>query len=641
MKNVPMNELAIEPGYAGAECVSFPASYWRQRVLESNLDTPPDDALAHLGLCRQCQRLVDQLLHESFSSIMGRPPQASAPTPSATTTQTELVNRLKSKIFQELSQSEVPSDQRLETIGRYRVVQKLAHGGMGQVFQCRDDLLGRDVAVKLFSEIGCDTHLRQRMHREAKLQASISHPNIVRLYEVNTDSVSPFLVMELMRGGSLKALKQAGPMPPQRAAAYVEAIARAVHHAQQQGVLHRDLKPSNILIESPVDPAEPYPEHLSLKVADFGLAKAIGSASDLTATNVLVGTPAYMSPEQSEGIPAQVGPATDIYALGAILYDLLVGRAPILADDIRLTLAMIRETPPISPRVFQPNLSRDLETICLKCLEKSPARRYDTALGLAEDLRRFLENKPIKARPVPGLLKAWLWCSRNRKLAVAYLLAVVSTIGMAVGGTVLAMKRKEFMDDRARAYSKAKEMALEALTSRDLRDRNRGRVEMDFFHSMRTMHSQFQNVMKTTPPGPFLAAIQKIQEENRGQWIAELKLLQSRINEDFQRPEDNIQLMGFLASLLRESGEPGEAIFWADRVIQAALNFPAGQKAQAATVEAIYTAALASVGPDNARRDSLQKLYQAWPPGRTEPNATPELQQLRQKLGQALGVSGD
>lgn len=639
-----MSNNPVEADPAGAGCQLFLPSYWHRLIIENDCQSPSDDDLEHLVHCRSCQEIVDRLLHESFDTLVGRSSAAAVNSPTTIPgLDREVFDRLKAKLKDALQNPAENLDQLPEKIGRYSVLQRLGHGAMSQVFQCHDDLLNRQVAVKLFTEVGYDTHLRHRMSREARIQASISHPNIVRLYEVNTDSQTPYIVMELMRGGSLKDLKQAGPLHPQQAAAYVESIARAVHHAHEKGVLHRDLKPSNILIEQAVSSVPPYPADLTLKVADFGLAKSLASTSDLTATNYLVGTPAYMSPEQSQGDAGRLGPASDIYSLGAILYDLLVGRVPILADDVRVTLAMIRETLPISPRVFQPNISRDLETICLKCLEKSPSRRYESALALAEDLRRFQQDRPIKARPVSDLSRLWLWCRRNRWQAFGYALALFMLVLMAIGGTYFGMEQKRLLTDKESTFSRAKEVALEALTRGREINAAQGRVEMDYFHSIRNMHSQFQKLTKVTEPGRDRRLLDKVYQESLASWVTELKMLQSRMEDDFSRPDGNIQIMAMLSAILGETGQKAESELWAQRVVQAAVNYPGHLKAEAAMMEQIYTAALQEqaaltrAGQADDRLGNLNKLYKAWPLQRTQGNVTDAVKQLRNKLGKLLG----
>jgi serine/threonine protein kinase len=296
----------------------------------------------------------------------------------------------------------------------YEILKELGRGGMGIVYLARQVSLNRRVALKM---ILAGTHAgedeRQRFRDEAEAVARLQHPNIVQVYEVGEADGHPFFSLEFCPGGSLAAKLSGTPLPPKEAAALVEQLARAVHHAHQRGIVHRDLKPANVLLAEDGTP----------KITDFGLAKRVEEGSGLTASGVIRGTPSYMAPEQAGGCGKRVGPAADVYALGAILYECLTGRPPFRAATMLDTLEQVRSQEAVKPRSLDAKVPRDLEVICLKCLHKEPHLRYTSALELAEDLNRYLKEIPILARPVGPLKKAWLWC--RRKPAQAMLVAAV------------------------------------------------------------------------------------------------------------------------------------------------------------------------------------------------------------------------
>lgn len=288
--------------------------------------------------------------------------------------------------------------------GDYLLEAEVAHGGMGVVYRAHQVSLNRTVAVKLLL-LGrySSAESIERFRREAQAAAALRHPNIVTIHEVGEWEGQHFFSMELVEGRSLAEWLRDGPLLPGRAAECARAIADAIDHAHEHGVLHRDLKPSNVLID-------PFGE---VRVTDFGLAKKLDGSSDITITGQMVGTPNYLSPEQAAGRNEEVGPASDVYALGALFYELLTGRPPFLANSLQDTLLHIRDKDPVAPRVLNPATPRDLETICLKCLEKEPPRRYRSAAALAEDLQRWQNSEPIEARPVGPLERGVKWVQRH------------------------------------------------------------------------------------------------------------------------------------------------------------------------------------------------------------------------------------
>ena len=302
---------------------------------------------------------------------------------------------------------------------------------MGVVYRAIETGLDRPVALKILAgELGSDAGSKARRHwlREARAVSRVRHPNIVPLYDYGEADGCFFLVLEYVPGGSLKQ-RLTEPLPPRTAAGLMETIARSVGYVHGQGLFHLDLKPSNILLDGDADASW---DQLTPRVADFGLAVSDGS-NDVSETSLAFprGTPSYMSPEQASANREQIGAASDIHALGAILYELLTGRPPFQGASTLETLDQVRGQNPVPPRRLNPKIPRDLETITLKCLEKSPSRRYTSAEALADDLRRWLDGKPISARPVPSTEHAWRWCRRQpivASLAAALVLAVVGGI---------------------------------------------------------------------------------------------------------------------------------------------------------------------------------------------------------------------
>jgi WD40 repeat protein/tRNA A-37 threonylcarbamoyl transferase component Bud32 len=308
----------------------------------------------------------------------------------------------------------------LGVFGDYELLEEVAHGGMGVVFKARQRSLGRFVAVKMIraGRLASADEV-QRFRSEAEAAAQLQHPNIVAIHEVGEQDGQHFFSMDFVEGCSLAKRVLDGPLPPVKAARYVKTLAEAVHYAHRHGVLHRDLKPSNVLIDAQDEP----------RITDFGLAKRLERSDDLTPGDHPLGTPGYMSPEQAAGQVRGITTAADVYGLGAILYDLLTGRPPFVAESPLATMQRVLEGDPPRPGVLCPHLDRDLETICLKCLEKTPARRYASAAALAEEIDHWLRHEPIQARPGGLWRHAAKWA--RRRPAVTVLLAAL------LGGAVL------------------------------------------------------------------------------------------------------------------------------------------------------------------------------------------------------------
>ena len=317
------------------------------------------------------------------------------------------------------------------SFGDYELLEEIARGGMGVVYKARQVSLDRIVAVKmlLFGTLAGPEFV-QRFRTEAAAAASLQHPNIVAIHEVGFREGQHFFAMDYVAGRSLAQIVRDGPLPARRAAGYVKIIAEAIQYAHERGILHRDLKPSNVLIDESDQP----------RVTDFGLAKRLEKETDLTLSGQVLGSPDYMAPEQAAAQRGQVGKRSDVYSLGAILYHLLTGQPPFVAMTVGETLEQVRNVEPTSPRVSDPHLARDLETICLKCLEKEPQKRYATAEVLAEDLGRFLYDEPIQARPVSTPEKLWRWCRRKPVIATLSATTVLLLLAVAIGSLIAAYR---------------------------------------------------------------------------------------------------------------------------------------------------------------------------------------------------------
>lgn len=353
-------------------------------------------------------------------------PTCSRPLPSGT--RSRFCPRCSLRGALELTEEEaIPPLESGRVIGDYQMLELLGRGGMGVVYRARQRSLNRLVAVKvLVAGEFADSEARRRFQAEAAAAARLRHPNIVAIYEIGEHEGQPFFSMELVEGRTFADLVRDGPIPPVTAARLLQPVAEAIHFAHTQGVLHRDLKPSNLLLDGFGLP----------RVSDFGLARRLDAAERFTLTGEVLGSPSYLAPEQARGDRAREGPVSDVYALGAILYHLLTGRPPFLGASPQAILRAVVETEPLAPRRLNSTIPLDLETICFKCLEKEPARRYATAQELAEELGRFLSHEPLRARPVGWLGRSRRWSQRHparaglaAALAITFLtVAIVPTI---------------------------------------------------------------------------------------------------------------------------------------------------------------------------------------------------------------------
>jgi len=294
---------------------------------------------------------------------------------------------------------------------------------MGVVWKARQSSLNRDVALKMI-RAGALAGPEEvaRFLREAEAAANLQHPNIVAIHEVGEHGGQHYFSMDYVVGRDLGALVKDGPLSPQRAAGYVKMIAEAIQFAHQRGTLHRDLKPQNVLIDADDRP----------RITDFGLAKIMTDDSRLTQSGVVMGSPSYMPPEQAAGRHGDIGPASDVYSLGAMLYELLTGQPPFRGATAMATLHDVLESEPVAPRKLKADIPPDLETICLKCLEKSPSARYPTARALADELGRFLSGEPIQARPASALRKCVSWARRHPGALAAVAAIVMVALAFSI-----------------------------------------------------------------------------------------------------------------------------------------------------------------------------------------------------------------
>jgi eukaryotic-like serine/threonine-protein kinase len=327
---------------------------------------------------------------------------------------------------------EIDQSPPIPTIPGYEIQCRLGKGGMGVVYKAWEIALKRPVALKMIlGSYHAQSDDLVRFTREAEAMARLHHPNIVQVYRVGAQDGVPFFAMEYIDGSSLDQRLNGTPLAGNAAARLVEALAQAAHYAHEHGIIHRDLKPANVLLG----------EDGSVKLTDFGLAKDLGDAAGPTQSGAVMGTPSYMAPEQAQGKIRDICPATDVYALGAILYETVTGRPPFKAATIAETLLQVLTNDPVPPRRLQPGIPRDLETISLKCLEKNPGRRYASAAALAADLARFLRREPIRARPASPVERAWKW-ARRRPAVAALAVVTVLAVCLGVAAVMISLKRR-------------------------------------------------------------------------------------------------------------------------------------------------------------------------------------------------------
>jgi serine/threonine-protein kinase len=466
------------------------------------------------------------------------------------------------------------------SVGGYDLLSTLGEGAMGVVYKARQRGLKRLVALKMISGAHANERQRTRFRGEAEAAATLQHPNIVQIYEIGDHDGRPYISLEFVTGGSLEKKIDDTPQAPRYAAEMVRTLALAMDHAHHHKIVHRDLKPANVLLTPDGTP----------KIADFGLAKQLDDDSVNTQTGTILGTPSYMAPEQAEGKTKEIGPPADIYALGAVLYDLLTGRPPFRGVSLWDTVSQVKTKEVVPPRQLQPSIPADLETICLKCLQKEALKRYATAGELAEDLQRFLDGKPIKARPVSAPERLLRWCRRNPVPAGLIALAALFVIGWLATATVLwqraednaklardnaedAWEKKQLADINAEDAKQKKILAdnyaEEAKQKKKLADDKAAEAQRNFENSNILLLNSFSNIQGMVgklytqlqpkpgqPQRPEAAALQK-------ELVAQARAALTHIAKDFSKAGisdmDVVVVHDGMGNLFLKLGESEEA----------------------------------------------------------------------------------
>jgi serine/threonine-protein kinase len=386
------------------------------------------------------------------------------------------------------------------TVAGYEILGELGRGAMGVVYKARQRGLKRLVALKMIlaGDHASDRDLA-RFRAEAESVARLQHANIVQIYEVGDEDGLPFFSLEFVDGTPLSKKVRGTPLPARQAAELLRLLAEAMDYAHRHGVVHRDLKPSNVLLTSGGVP----------KISDFGLAKQVEEDSGQTRSGTVLGTPSYMAPEQAEGRIKEVGPLSDVYGLGAILYELLTGRAPFRGDTVLETLRQVREQEPVPPHLLQPKVPRDLETICLKCLQKERTKRYGSAADLGEDLRRFLAGEPIRARPVSGPERLARWCRRNPGVAglagtVALLLVAIAAVSLGFAWKVSRQNDELVRSNQAeeKARREAERNEKQAIANADEAKATYGRAFVNIRILGTRIYDRLNRPPESDPPSP-------------------------------------------------------------------------------------------------------------------------------------------
>jgi tetratricopeptide (TPR) repeat protein len=488
---------------------------------------------------------------------------------------------------------------RVRYFGDYEIVREIARGGMGVVFEARQVSLNRPVALKMIlaGQLADETDIR-RFHTEAEAAANLDHPGIVPIYEVGRHNGQHYFSMGFIEGQSLSQRLAGGPLPAREAAELVRRVADAIQYAHERGVIHRDLKPANILLDQSGNP----------RVTDFGLAKKVQSDSGLTGSGQIMGTPSYMPPEQAGGKRGEVGPPADVYALGATLYCLLSGRPPFQAASVMDTVLQVIGDEPVAPRRLNPSVPRDLETVCLKCLEKDPARRYPTAAAFGEDLRRFLAGEPISARPVSRAERAWRWSRRNPLPAALIMLVVVLTTAGTATITALWLRSEAERRAAVAAGVRAERARAEAIAASERAEKSRQeavaagkRAEANAATARRAVNDYLDRI--TTSPQLQRPGLSGLRRELL---TRALSYYESFLRESAGNPElrvDAANAQNRAAMLLLELGETAKAVEAGKRAVALSEQLASDQPDQLAHRH-LLASALNALG--NALRTTRQ-----------------------------------
>lgn len=401
------------------------------KLLEEQLEeTEAADVLGHVETCQGCQRRLESLISYLSTRIQDWLALAGPIGPRSTEVEVDATYTTEGYGPDGSARGMHGDPERIQVEG-YEIMDRLGRGGMGVVYKARHRKLNRLVALKMVEFAGHD-HLA-RFEIEAEAVARIRHPNIIQIFDVGSTGTTPYCALELLEGGTLAQNLAGTPRPGRPSAELVVTLARAVHAAHRAGIIHRDLKPSNILFDSDGTP----------KVTDFGLAKRLERDDGQTQTGQVMGTPSYMAPEQARGQTWQVGPLADVYALGAIFYEMLTGRPPFKGTSPAETVYLVVNEDLVPPSRLQPKVDRDLETICLKCLAKEPGRRYESAEALADDLARHLAGEPILTRPISARERGLKWVRRHpTRAAMMGLAAAVLVVTTLIGVRLEAVGRE-------------------------------------------------------------------------------------------------------------------------------------------------------------------------------------------------------
>ena len=404
----------------------------------------------------------------------------------------------------------------------YEILGELGRGGMGVVYKARHRRLNRLVALKMIRGASADEIQIARFKIEAEAVATLRHPNILQIYDIGEHDGSPFVALELLEGGSLSDKLKGTTLPPKQAAEWMVPLVMAMDTAHKAGIVHRDLKSANVLFSADGIP----------KITDFGLAKRLEADEGQTHTGQVMGTPSYMAPEQARGDTKSAGPPADIYALGAMLYEMLTGRPPFKGVSALDTMKQVIERDPVSPSRIQYRVPRDLETVCLKCLQKEPRKRYTTAKEMAEDLSRYLRGEPIKGRRTPPIERAAKWVKRHPAQALASAVATVASCGLIVWGVYYTNLKRTLAFQAAQHLAAVKDdLNRELVVARGLVSSN----------DLPNGHEALMKVM-TRLGSEKLSGLADLQEQTK-QMLAEVELAQKaeRAQNDQQAANEAVQ----------------------------------------------------------------------------------------------------